>query len=47
MLGAGYAVLTLFVGRIGGKDGGSEKIIVGVGAFLAAIVVGVLVATKR
>lgn len=47
LLGAGYFVVSLFIRRIGGKGGGSEKVIVGVGALMAAMVIGVLVATKR
>jgi hypothetical protein len=40
ILGVGYAILTLFVRRIDGKGGGSEKRIVGVGTFLAAVIGG-------
>jgi hypothetical protein len=39
-----WVVLSLFGRRIGGKGGGSEKASVGAWVFLAAVVVGLLVA---
>jgi hypothetical protein len=50
--GVGYVVLSFFFRRIGGidpktgKPGGAEKASVGAWVLLAAIVVGVLVATR-
>jgi hypothetical protein len=51
---AGWAVLDYFFGREkggqrakGGGPGGSEKNIVGVTIFLAAVVVGIMLATRR
>lgn len=52
LFGAGYVVLSFFFRRVGGidpktgKPGGAEKASVGAGVLLAAIVVGILVATR-
>jgi hypothetical protein len=46
LLGLGYVVVSLFSRRIGGKGGGSDKGSFGAWVLLAAIFVGVLVATK-
>jgi hypothetical protein len=46
LLGLGYVVVSLFSRRIGGKGGGSDKASFGAWVLLAAIFVGVLVATK-
>jgi hypothetical protein len=46
LLGLGYVVVSLFSRRIGGKGGGSDKSSVGAWMLLAAIFVGVLVASK-
>jgi hypothetical protein len=52
LFGAGYVVLSFFFRRVGGidpktgKPGGAEKASVGAWYLLAAIVVGVLVATR-
>lgn len=41
-----YVVLSFFFRRIGGKGGGSDKDSLGAWILLAAIVVGVMVATR-
>lgn len=52
LFGAGYVLLSFFFRRVGGidpktgKPGGSEKASVGAWYLLAAIVVGVLVASR-
>jgi hypothetical protein len=45
LLLAAWMILSLFGRRIGGKGGGSEKAGVGAWVLLAAVVVGLLVAT--
>jgi len=46
LFGIGYVLLSFFFQRKGGKGGGGEKASVGAWILLAAICVGILVATK-
>ncbi|GAA5163903.1 hypothetical protein GCM10023321_51560 [Pseudonocardia eucalypti] len=52
LLGAGYVLLSFFFRRVGGKNpktgkpGGAEKASVGAWVLFAAIVVGILVASR-
>lgn len=46
LFGVGYVLLLPFARRVGGKGGGSEKASVGAWWLVAAIVLGVLVATE-
>jgi hypothetical protein len=53
LFGLGYLVLSFFFRRVGGidpatgKPGGSEKASIGAWFLLGAVVVGILVATRR
>lgn len=46
VFGACYVILSFFFRRIGGPEGGSEKASVGAWFLLAAVVVGIVVATR-
>jgi hypothetical protein len=46
LFGIGYLLLSFFFRRIGGKGGGAEQASVGAWVLLAAIVVGILVASR-
>lgn len=46
LFGAAYVVLSFFFQRVGGKDAGAEPKSVGAWVLLAAIVVGILVASR-